>query len=310
MRFQEFDDFEAYAAAVRHADVYMMCDRLEIPQWQLTNWDFTGISLQLGREGGGNLCEGARRLGGRILYLPLTRVEFSSVNGERLDDESLVVIDPGSEFCITGRRRAHDWTSIFIPWAAEHPSPSAQTLGVAGCRVVRPGSDPRRRLVDLISCIASMSPSPDVLPEPARRAASLELLEAALACIATEESPTPPEIGRPRLRRHEIIRRCLEFIEDQGPGPIRVAALADAASVSDRTVRAAFHDYFGLSPIKYLQMRMLHRVRQTLRRASADSTTVTKVLADHGIWEFGRFACRYREQFGESPSETLRRPPH
>jgi len=31
------------------------------------------------------------------------------------------------------------------------------------------------------------------------------------------------------------------------------------------------------------------------------------VLVQHGIWEFGRFAARYRRQFGETPSETLGR---
>jgi AraC family transcriptional regulator, ethanolamine operon transcriptional activator len=31
------------------------------------------------------------------------------------------------------------------------------------------------------------------------------------------------------------------------------------------------------------------------------------VLTRHGIWEFGRFAARYRRQFGELPSTTLGR---
>jgi len=34
---------------------------------------------------------------------------------------------------------------------------------------------------------------------------------------------------------------------------------------------------------------------------------VTEILAGMGIWEFGRFAGRYRRHFGELPSETLRR---
>ena len=34
---------------------------------------------------------------------------------------------------------------------------------------------------------------------------------------------------------------------------------------------------------------------------------VTDILAAMGIWEFGRFAGRYRRHFGELPSETLKR---
>ena len=40
---------------------------------------------------------------------------------------------------------------------------------------------------------------------------------------------------------------------------------------------------------------------------AARSATVTDVLSLHGIWDFGRFAARYRRQFGELPSETVRR---
>jgi AraC family ethanolamine operon transcriptional activator len=34
---------------------------------------------------------------------------------------------------------------------------------------------------------------------------------------------------------------------------------------------------------------------------------VAEVLVGHGIWEFGRFAGRYRAHFGELPSQTLLR---
>jgi len=53
--------------------------------------------------------------------------------------------------------------------------------------------------------------------------------------------------------------------------------------------------------------RELHAVRRELREATGDDSKVTDVLTRHGIWEFGRFAARYRRQFGELPSDTLRR---
>ena len=62
-----------------------------------------------------------------------------------------------------------------------------------------------------------------------------------------------------------------------------------------------------MSPKRYLMLRELHAIRSALRRATSSEATVTDVLSSHGIWEFGRFATRYRRQFGELPSETLRR---
>lgn len=91
--------------------------------------------------------------------------------------------------------------------------------------------------------------------------------------------------------------------------PVQVADLADACAVSERTVRSVFHDFYGLSPVRYLQVRKLNEVRRALKAAEPEEKRVTHILAEHGVWSFGRFASQYRKMFGESPSDTLRRPP-
>jgi hypothetical protein len=48
-------------------------------------------------------------------------------------------------------------------------------------------------------------------------------------------------------------------------------------------------------------------VYRELRARDPASKSVSDVLVDQGVWEFGRFASRYRLLFGELPSETLRR---
>ncbi|MFJ9009929.1 helix-turn-helix domain-containing protein [Streptomyces canus] len=42
------------------------------------------------------------------------------------------------------------------------------------------------------------------------------------------------------------------------------------------------------------------------RRAAPGTTTVTEVAHVWGFVHLGRFARRYRERYGESPSQTLR----
>jgi AraC-like DNA-binding protein len=54
---------------------------------------------------------------------------------------------------------------------------------------------------------------------------------------------------------------------------------------------------------------MLHRmqaVRRALQKADPDITRVTDIATEHGFWELGRFAVKYRHAFGETPSATLR----
>jgi AraC family ethanolamine operon transcriptional activator len=85
------------------------------------------------------------------------------------------------------------------------------------------------------------------------------------------------------------------------------AELARDVGVTGRTLLRTFQETFGLPPKKYLMLRQLHGVRRILRTGAPKDSTVADVLTRSGIWEFGRFASRYRRQFGELPSETLRR---
>ena len=82
--------------------------------------------------------------------------------------------------------------------------------------------------------------------------------------------------------------------------------LATAAGVSERTLRYAFNEYYGVGPVRYLQLKQLHQVRRALRAGEPEQTTISNILAQHEIWEFSRFASRYRRIFNELPSETLR----
>ena len=104
-----------------------------------------------------------------------------------------------------------------------------------------------------------------------------------------------------------IIRRCRELLEDREGESVLVEELAAAGEVSERTLRTAFNECFGVGPVRYLQLRRLHQVYCALRAAEPEAVSVCDTLVRYGEWEFGRFASRYRRLFGERPSETLRR---
>jgi AraC-like DNA-binding protein len=89
--------------------------------------------------------------------------------------------------------------------------------------------------------------------------------------------------------------------------PLHVATLAHTLAVSERTLRKAFKNAYGLSPCRHLRMLRLSRVRRALLSAHDHVVTVTKIATEFGFAELGRFSVEYRKVFGESPSVTLRR---
>lgn len=295
-----FNDFDAWGEAVSGASLRMACDVVETPAWTLGILDLGGVVLQVASEGGGNLCYGANTHAGPIFFVPLTHAREHVVNGEPLDADSLFAIPRGADFSIRVRRRAHSWCSIaFGPDAA---IPQAAMAGSARM-ACRPGSVVAlRRLAGSIA--ASLL---DRLPgTAAHQAAGRKLTAAAAACLMPVPPPTRPTPGRPRLARGEIVRRAMEVIE-VAPTLPTAAELARHAGVNSRTLLRTFQETYGMPPKRYLALRELHVIRRVLTADSRDGTTVADVLARHGIWEFGRFAGRYRDHFGELPSDTLKR---
>lgn len=101
-------------------------------------------------------------------------------------------------------------------------------------------------------------------------------------------------------------RRARDYIHAHAAEVPTVAEIAAAAGVGVRALALGFEKHFGMAPLRYLQQVRLDGVRAQLL-AAAPNDTVTRVALDWGFANAGVFAARYRERFGEPPSETLRR---
>lgn len=318
-----FHDFDAWGDAVSGATLRLACDAVETGVWTLGLIDLGGVVLQVASEGGGNLCYGANTHATPILFVPLTRVAEQVVNGESLDTDSLFAIPSGADFRICIRRRSHAWCSIALPIALPierlHPSLASSASRKIVCP---PGAV--ARLTQIVSTIAStllLQLGTQAATHPAtqlatplgtqsggtaaHRAAGRALVEAAVRCLSAPPESRATPIGRTRLDRAGIVRRAMAAIESAPTIP-KTTALAEIVGVTDRTLLRTFHETYGVPPKQYLMLRELHRIRRSLRTGATADATVADVLTLHGIWEFGRFAARYRRQFGELPSDTLR----
>jgi len=105
--------------------------------------------------------------------------------------------------------------------------------------------------------------------------------------------------------RDEVVARAVNLLHEHLSEPVTMAELSRLAGVSERTLRAAFHDVLGRSPKQYAIDQRLHAAREALRAAEPGTTTVTDIATTYGFFELGRFAGRYRDRFGEVPSRTL-----
>jgi hypothetical protein len=59
----------------------------------------------------------------------------------------------------------------------------------------------------------------------------------------------------------------------------------------------------------YLRDLRLRGIHVELVRAAPGTATVESVAYGWGMLHMGRFAAAYRRKFGETPSQTLKRPP-
>jgi AraC-like DNA-binding protein len=113
--------------------------------------------------------------------------------------------------------------------------------------------------------------------------------------------------GRPPAAA--IVRRATELVESS-PGMVpRIHVLAARLHMSPRTLQKAFVSVTGLGPQAYFRHCALNRARHALLRANPVEDKVTAIAVGLGFSEIGRFSVRYRELFGESPSQTLQRSP-
>jgi len=140
----------------------------------------------------------------------------------------------------------------------------------------------------------------DLLQSPIAMAETEGALLARMVAVVSADTPSanaPPD----------RVTRARQYIQENLHRPIRAAEIAEAAGVSGPTLAREFRRHLATSPVAYARARRLDRANRDLNCAHRDETSVAEVAARWGFTHLGEFAAAYARQFGERPSETLRR---
>lgn len=133
-----------------------------------------------------------------------------------------------------------------------------------------------------------------------------ELQQALVTAFLLDNRATGPKPRQDRTRTAGLkeLRRLEDYIHAHWDEALSVADVAEACGTSVRSVFARFKEHCGCSPLSYMRDIRLVRARNLLLDPE-QGLSVMDVAIRCGFASFGHFAQRYRERFGELPSETL-----
>ncbi|MFC0042331.1 AraC family transcriptional regulator [Actinomadura rayongensis] len=119
---------------------------------------------------------------------------------------------------------------------------------------------------------------------------------------ATAELTEPP-----RRSPHHLADVIHDWIQAHYDQPIGVADMARAAGISVRHLQFVCRNRWGLTPTQLLRGVRLDQARRDLLAARPGANVVTRVAHAAGYVHMSRFSTHYRQRFGETPTQTLRR---
>lgn len=113
----------------------------------------------------------------------------------------------------------------------------------------------------------------------------------------------------PETPANHYVRRAEDYIVAHFAEPLTLDCIARHAAISTRSLQKGFQRHKGMSPMDFLKRVRLNHVHQQLVQArnNGEPLRITQAALNAGFSHLGHFTQAYRLQFGESPSQTLKR---
>jgi AraC family ethanolamine operon transcriptional activator len=250
--------------------------------------------------------------GSMAVQIPLSNAETLVVNGRPFPPHGIGLYGPGSQF-VRANSQSNEFGALFMSWdcATLNLAPAVSILAAqpSGEALMSAQPEDWDRLVRVVIAAKEIADQAEEVfaTEPPRQALRDSLLgltgDLFVGAVpgGREHRANTPQTWR------RIVVGAEEYLNTHLDRPIYTDELCRALGVSPATLADAFRATLTVSPHRYLKLRRLNLVRAALLRNDGPPPLVKTVALSHGFWHLGQFARDYREQFGESPSETLAR---
>lgn len=108
-------------------------------------------------------------------------------------------------------------------------------------------------------------------------------------------------------KRAKALTKGLDYIKTTPRKSTSLHRFCSEAGISERTLRRAFLDHFGVNAKSYAQSFHLNNARKILIKSDHRTSSVAEVAVRSGFVHMSQFAKDYHCHFGEQPSATLNR---
>ena len=205
----------------------------------------------------------AQRIG---VIAPLRRAGVAHVNGQTVAPGSVMHVVGGAADVAASSTGASLTASVsFDPATLERCAQALEVEvvlpGPGEFRSVRALSWQRLRSHVLVSAISARIEKVALSSRGLRSQGSTPGDRRASLAADERQSALPPH---PRLSSVHIARMCEDYAVTTHFQGVTLAQLCLASNVSERRVRQAFQDCYGMSPTAYLRIAALHGVREVL----------------------------------------------
>jgi AraC-like DNA-binding protein len=104
-----------------------------------------------------------------------------------------------------------------------------------------------------------------------------------------------------------LVIKAEEIMDNQGPQLHTVHEIADKLNTSARSLQLAFKKHRDYTPMQFLRKSKLRMANKLIHQKGDSNVTVKEAAISAGIFDLNRFGKYYAKEFGELPSETIKR---